>query len=345
MKQNFLWTRIIVFANVGLFLLGMILGTLLEINFLELFSIHPVKIAQGEWYRFITALFYHHGMLHFCFNVFALWAIGQRLEPVMGQKLYLYCYFGAGLTSFVASLHINQSQGLGASGALFGLIGAGLVMELYALKKQGYFNSLRGPKDLWSRLRQSPFVMIVLVNYLIAIVFNLVSRLFDLHILIDNAAHTGGLVFGVLVGFLFLASVRRKLGLKRALWALSGLLLIGAFYIGTDKGVIVQSLKRSEAALEQSMERVYLQTRILGIVPEDKEILFRRMEGLLYAGELRYVLSDLKKLGTDAEILQRLSQLVRDLLKDEKTDAAQFIQSYLVLQSESKEPMPSVLKP
>lgn len=87
--------------------------------------------SDGQWYRLITGGFLHAGLLHLGMNMFALWIIGQALEPVLGRTRFglLYLVSLIGGSAGVMLLAPNDPT-IGASGAIFGLFGALLVIQL-----------------------------------------------------------------------------------------------------------------------------------------------------------------------------------------------------------------------
>ncbi len=92
-----------------------------------------------EWYRWITAGFAHFGWLHLAMNMFALWSLGQTLEPALGRWRYLGLYAASLLGSSVAVMLLaNSGVHAGASGAIFGLLAAyGIVLKRLRLPYTG----------------------------------------------------------------------------------------------------------------------------------------------------------------------------------------------------------------
>ncbi len=144
------------------------------------------NIYAGEWYRLITATFLHaQTPLHLFFNGYALYMIGMDLEAFTGRWRFAVIYAISGLAGSVASLAFSSQAGVGASGAIFGLIGALGV----------YFGMHR---KLFGRLGQAQFW-----NIIIVIVLNLglgLSGIFP----IDNSAHIGGLIAGAAAGYVLI---------------------------------------------------------------------------------------------------------------------------------------------
>ena len=87
-------------------------------------------VADGEWWRLITAAFLHAGPVHLLFNMLALWWFGRSLEAYLGPGRYVGLYLASALAgSAGALLFAPTTPTVGASGAVFGILGAGLVLE------------------------------------------------------------------------------------------------------------------------------------------------------------------------------------------------------------------------
>jgi rhomboid protease GluP len=141
-------------------------------------------VVLGDWWRLITATFLHAGLLHIALNGWALYIIGIDLEAFFGHWRFAAVYAISGLAGSVASFAFTpyDAVGVGASGAIFGLIGA--LAIFYGINR--YLFGKRGTFQFW--------------NIIVVIVLNLglgVSGIFP----IDNSAHIGGLIAGTAVGF------------------------------------------------------------------------------------------------------------------------------------------------
>jgi membrane associated rhomboid family serine protease len=93
------------------------------------FAVFGPQIADGEWYRLLTGAFLHGGLFHIAFNMYALYILGQLLEPALGTVRFTALYFAS---LFAGSLGIivlePNSLAVGASGAVFGLFAAAFVI-------------------------------------------------------------------------------------------------------------------------------------------------------------------------------------------------------------------------
>jgi len=143
-------------------------------------SFGPAIFYRHEWFRLITAMFLHGGLIHIGFNMMGLMQFGPALEELYGSGRFLFLYVFTGAFGFLVSAFMG-SLAIGASGALLGLVGAMLAVTS---KRGGSYM-----KDLRSRLITS-------IVILFALGFG--GRGFGVGM--DNAAHFGGLVSGFVLG-------------------------------------------------------------------------------------------------------------------------------------------------
>jgi rhomboid protease GluP len=136
-------------------------------------------IALGQWWRLVTAGFLHGGLLHILMNMWVLYDLSAQVEEVYGQSRMLVIYFIATVCGFYASAWWSASVSVGASAALFGLIGAMFALGLRNRNATG--DAIRSMYGRW-------------------IIYGLIFGLLpNLHV--DNAAHIGGLVSGFAVAY------------------------------------------------------------------------------------------------------------------------------------------------
>lgn len=93
-----------------------------------------IQVHDGEWYRLVTVMFLHGSVLHLAFNMFALYWLGSAVEQMLGTGRFLLVYFAAGLAGSAGALLFTHpfQVTVGASGAIFGAMGALLVLEYLA---------------------------------------------------------------------------------------------------------------------------------------------------------------------------------------------------------------------
>lgn len=145
--------------------------------------------ASGEWWRLITCVFVHIGIIHLLFNMYALFSVGVYLEPILGRWRFLAAYLATGVLASVTSLWWSADRvSAGASGAIFGMY--------------GFFLALLTTNYIDKEARQG-----LLKSILVFVGFNLV---YGLKAGIDNAAHVGGLVSGFALGYIFYLMERKK---------------------------------------------------------------------------------------------------------------------------------------
>lgn len=145
-------------------------------------NFNPLSEA-GEWWRFIGSMFLHIGILHLIINMFVLLDVGSRIEQYFGNTKYLALYFITGIAGSMASAKFGFHVAAGASGAIFGLCGAAAWIGFR------YKNEI--PDILRNRLAG---------NMIFFIIYNLVYGFSRSNI--DNSAHIGGLLAGVLFAML-----------------------------------------------------------------------------------------------------------------------------------------------
>jgi membrane associated rhomboid family serine protease len=150
LNQEGVVTRILVGANIAVFLVNLLQGASLNRNGGALFedwlliaqAINSdgqlIGVAEGQWYRMLTSAFLHGGIIHLAFNMYFLWIIGTAMETVLGRWRYIALYVVTALAgSAGALLFAPESPTVGASGALFGILGAAVVFEQQGMNVLG----------------------------------------------------------------------------------------------------------------------------------------------------------------------------------------------------------------
>ena len=180
-------------VTVGLILINIIVFLAVEFSGSSQNTIHmldcgaaytPMIIEGGEYYRLFTCMFLHFGIQHLLNNMVMLGALGWQLEPVIGKVKYLLIYFisglgGSGLSFAWNVMHEEQSVSAGASGAIFGLMGALLYV---VIANRGRLGDLSG---------KGMMLMVLLGLYC-----GMTSTG------VDNLAHIGGLVCGFILALI-----------------------------------------------------------------------------------------------------------------------------------------------
>ncbi|MBO9319405.1 MAG: rhomboid family intramembrane serine protease [Chloroflexus sp.] len=139
------------------------------------------RIANGEMWRLLTAVFLHANLIHVFFNGYALSVLGPETERFYGHARFLALYLLSGLGGSIASYALSPAPAVGASGAIFGLIG-GLGI-FYYLNRQALGE--------FGRNQVRSIAAIAFINLLIG---------FAAQGVIDNWGHLGGLLSGLIIG-------------------------------------------------------------------------------------------------------------------------------------------------
>jgi membrane associated rhomboid family serine protease len=136
------------------------------------------EIARGQWWRFVTPIFLHIGILHLAFNSYALWIVGPQVEKLYGGSRFVILYVLTGIAGVAGSyFHSPRALSAGASGAIFGLFGVLLVFGIrYRENIPPFFKRAVGTGVL----------PVIALNLIIG--FSIPG--------IDNSAHIGGLLAG-----------------------------------------------------------------------------------------------------------------------------------------------------
>ena len=176
-------------------------------------------MLQGQYWRFITPIFLHATILHVGLNMLNFVVLGIVVERMVGHLRFLFIYLVTGVISIIASFSfMPQEVSVGASGAIFGLVGA---YSMFVLLHRRAFPRGGIPAILW-------LVVIIGINLCIGLVIPNV----------DNYAHLGGLVSGLLLGWWFMP--RYTLLPDKAIkdthslvyrWPLALLTLIGTIFL------------------------------------------------------------------------------------------------------------------
>ena len=172
-------TYSLIFICILVFILMYVLGNGSTDNYtLLIFGANVDTLTKnGDYYRLFTSMFLHIGILHLLCNMYSLYIIGKEVENVFGKVKYLIIYLLSGIAGSILSLAFNHNTiCAGASGAIFGLLGALLYFGYYYRTYLGV------------TLTRS-IIPVIVLNLIIGFTSSG----------IDNAAHIGGLVGGILI--------------------------------------------------------------------------------------------------------------------------------------------------
>ena len=170
-------TYTLIFINILVFMAMYLFGNGSE-NSLTLLNFganyRPLILEFNQYYRLITSSFLHIGILHLLFNMYALYIIGAQIENFYGKVKYIIIYLGSAIFGSLLSICFHDGISAGASGAIFGLLGAMLYF--------GYHYRL-----YLGNVLQSQIIPIIILNLFLGFITPG----------IDNACHVGGLISGI----------------------------------------------------------------------------------------------------------------------------------------------------
>lgn len=197
-------TLLLVTLNTIVLLINLVFVHLLNTPELtNLLAVSHYEVASGEYYRLVTSTFLHVGVSHFLFNIFALYILGKFVEGLYTPWHLLITYLAAGtIASLFSLVFITEGISLGASGAVYGLLGL-IIMHLL-LNKQ---------------IKAKLIIQVIMVFAAVSVLSMFVSN-------VNHYAHIGGIIVGVLLGVIFNF---RKLNYKYTLAAVAGLILFTMF--------------------------------------------------------------------------------------------------------------------
>ena len=168
-------TYLIITLCVCLFLIPSLFGVYNYI--INKFCVYGPYIKSGEYYRLLTGIFLHGGVFHLLFNCYALYVIGSQVENFYGKIKFLIIYLFSGICGSLFSMIFNSNvASIGASGAIFGLMGA---LCYFGYHYRVYFGNVV----------KSQLIPLIIFNLVLG--FSLSG--------VDNFAHIGGLIGGVLI--------------------------------------------------------------------------------------------------------------------------------------------------
>lgn len=243
---------------------------------------------EGQWWRLFTNCFLHIGIVHLLFNMYALVYIGLLLEPILGKTRFLIAYVSTGIVASVASLWWHDLViSAGASGAIFGMYGVFLAL-------------------LTTDLIEKTARKTLLTSIGIFVGYNL---LYGMKGGVDNAAHIGGLISGLAVGYVFIPSLKRPA--ERSIKMLTVVLLsfvtlIGTFTVYTtmpnDIGVFDAKM-RDFAVLEQEALDV---AAAIDTTPKAEIMTLLQNKGIANWNKCIRILESCEKLKLPGELKSRI---------------------------------------
>lgn len=167
-------TYILIAINIFIFLIGILFN--LQDTLINLFANYGPLVTEGkQYYRLLTSMFLHANIFHIGFNMYALYLLGSQAEGFFGKTKFLIIYLLSGITGSLLSILLNQDAvSVGASGAIFGILGALLY---FGFNYRVYLGN--------TLIKE--IVPVILIN--LAFGFAMTG--------VDNYAHIGGLIGGL----------------------------------------------------------------------------------------------------------------------------------------------------
>jgi rhomboid protease GluP len=191
-EEGYTITPLLIVSNLLIFILMVATGVHLLAPSAESLLVwganfRPLTI-DGGWWRLISSLFLHVGIFHLVMNMYALAYIGLLLEPYLGKARFFSAYLLSGIAASLTSLSWNELiVSAGASGAIFGMYGVFLSM-------------------LTTRMIEKSARKSLLISIGIFVLYNLLNGMKEG---IDNAAHIGGLISGLVIGYSYYPGMRK----------------------------------------------------------------------------------------------------------------------------------------
>jgi rhomboid protease GluP len=248
---------------------------------------------EGQWWRLFTACFLHIGILHLLLNMYALLYIGLLLEPYLGKTRFLAAYLISGITASMTSLWWHDlTISAGASGAIFGMYGVFLAL-------------------LTTNLLDKSVKKALLTSIAVFVGYNILNGLKP-NSGIDNAAHIGGLLSGLVIGYAFVPSLKQfenKAIKFSTIGALTVVLLISSF-------TVYKSLPNDIGKYDEKMkEFVSMESMALEVynlpegTPNEKILSEIKDRGLYYWNENIKLIDGFKDLDLPLPIREKNTKL------------------------------------
>lgn len=173
-KKKPIITTILLLINMFIFFGSILFGA--YDDFIQEFAVYGPFIRSGEYYRLLSGAFLHGDIFHLMFNCYALYIIGSQMESFLGKGKYLIVYLFSAVIGSLASITFNQGASVGASGAIFGLLGS---MLYFGYHYRVYLGNVL----------KSQIIPLIILNLGLGFIGTG----------IDNFAHIGGLIGGTLI--------------------------------------------------------------------------------------------------------------------------------------------------
>ena len=206
-KNNFpMITYWLIAVNVILYVIPVLFG--LYDDLIANFSVWGPAIREGQTYRLLTGIFLHGGFVHLLFNCYALYVIGSQVENFLGRIKFLIIYLVAGVSGALFSMIFGNYASVGASGAIFGLLGA---LVYFGYHYRVYLGNVV----------KSQIIPLILLNLFLGFMMSGV----------DNFAHIGGLIGGSLMAIALGVKDKSSWFERINGWIITGIFLAFSIYM------------------------------------------------------------------------------------------------------------------
>lgn len=249
--------------------------------------------SGGQWWRLLTACFVHIGVLHLLLNMYALLYVGLLLEPYLGKARFLAAYLITGVIASMASLWWHElTVSAGASGAIFGMYGVFIAL-------------------LTTNLLEESAKKALLTSIAVFVGYNILNG-FRPDSGVDNAAHIGGLISGLLIGYAFVPSLKQFENNKLKFSTIGVMVALLLVSIVTVSNTLSYDIDEYDTKMEEfaSMEAMALEVfdRPEGTSKEDilTEI---KNRGIYYWNENLMLIDGFEKLNLPEVIREQNSKL------------------------------------
>lgn len=296
-RPGFFITPILIDLNILLFILMAISGVNIWAPDSESLlkwgaNFKPVTL-DGEWWRLLTCCFVHIGLIHLLMNLYALLYIGLMLEPHLGKLRFAAAYLLTGIAASLTSLWWHDlTVSAGASGAIFGLYGVFFAMLTTNLIEKSARKQLLGS-------------IAVFIGY------NLLNGLKGG---IDNAAHIGGLLSGLLTGYVFYPALKRP---GQAKLRYASVAVLAALVLSTSI-IVYQTLPNDIGQYDKRIQSfVDMEAEALSVyelpedTPKEKQLAELKNKGIRNWKESIHLITELDKLKLPELVHQRNKALLK----------------------------------
>jgi len=295
-KEGYFITPLLIDINIVIFILMVLSGVNAfqpdNLSLLAWGANFRPSTLDGEWWRLLTNIFLHVGIMHLLLNMYALVYIGLLLEPYLGKLRFAMAYLLTGVIASLTSLYWHDlTISAGASGAIFGMYGLFLAL-------------------LTTNFIEKTTRKTLLTSIAIFVGYNLI---YGLKGGIDNAAHIGGLVSGFIIGYLFYPGMKNPTNTRLLYFSYGASLLFAlttsfiVYHNISDDIVTYQKRMNDFAYMEQKALSIYTLPNAL---TKSEQLSAVRDSGIYYWNKNIKLLREVEKLKVPAPFKDRTQILI-----------------------------------